>query len=329
MIAWRDMHGPHSAPDRGAAIAQRHSTVGGVLAAGAIAATLAISGCGRGGPAVDPAYRAEVEQWRAKRLASLTSETGWLTVVGLFWLQPGENRFGADPGNEVVLRGSGVPPLAGTFELRPDGAVLAHPRAEAGVTLAGQPVPDRPLRSDAEGKPDVLSLGSARFFVIRRGGKAAIRAKDTQNPARTAFKGIDYFPIDPAYRVEAAWETYAKPRDVLIPSTQGPPQKMVVPGVARFELAGKPYALEPYASSPDDPEFMFVFRDATAGHETYGAGRFLDVERPTGEAHKLVLDFNYAYNPPCAFTAYATCPLPERQNELPVRIAAGEKFSGH
>ncbi len=299
------------------------------VARGIPAMVLLLVACGPKAAPVSDAYRAEVERWRSQRLAALTSEDGWLTLAGLYWLKPGENRFGADPANEVVLHGRGVPARAGSFELAPEGSVVAHVQPDAGVTLAGQPVPARPLHSDRDGKPDILVVGSVRFYLINRSGKLAVRVKDRESPVRTGFKGLAYFSINPAYRVEGTFEPYAAPREVTVATEQGPAQRMLVTGLVRFVLAGRALALEPFLSSPDDNEFEFVFRDATAGHETYGAGRFLDVPVPPRGSRRVVLDFNYAYSPPCAFTPYATCPLPPRQNELPVRIEAGEKFGVH
>lgn len=284
--------------------------------------------CGRNAPAVDPRYLAEIETWRAERLASLTSEDGWLTVVGLTWLRPGENRFGSAPGNEVVLPGRGTPALAGTLELRQDGTALLHPRPAIGLTLGGSPATERVLASDRTGRPDILAVGSIRFYLIDRSGKLAVRVKDPHSARRVGFAGIRHFPVDPAYHVEASFEPYPAPREVAVATIQGPEQKMFVPGVLRFTLRGQALALEPFVSSPEDDTFFIVFRDPTSGSETYGAGRFLDATPPVKGSRTVVLDFNKAYSPPCAFTPYATCPLPPRQNELPVRIEAGEKFSG-
>jgi uncharacterized protein (DUF1684 family) len=299
-----------------------------VLAFAVLAALAALAGCGRKAPAVEPGYEREIESWRAARLAALTAEDGWLTVTGLYWLEPGHNSFGAAPENTVVLRGKGVPPVAGVLELRPDGTVFVYPRAGAGVTLDGAPPPDRALRSDRSGRPDVLRIAAVRFYVIDRAGKLAVRVKDPDNPARARFEGIRSFPVDPAYRVDGTLEPYAAPREVTVATAQGPQQKMLAPGLVRFTLAGKALALEPFVSSPDDRTYMFVFRDLTGGVETYGAGRFLDTAAPQDGSRRVVLDFNKAYSPPCAFTPFATCPLPPRQNELPLRIEAGEKQSG-
>ena len=300
-----------------------------VLLAGAtMVVYVALPACRRKAAALDPAYLADLEKWRAERLASLTSEYGWLSVVGLFWLQPGANRFGSDPGNEVVLPGAGTPAVAGTLELRPDGTVVLHPGPGAGVTLGGSPATERVLASDRTGNPDLLAIGAVRFYLIERGGKLAVRVKDPKSARRVRFAGIRSFPVDPAFRVEGTFEPYPAPREVAVATVQGPEQRMLAPGLVRFRLGGTTLALEPLVSSPKDTDFFFVFRDATSGRETYGAGRFLDTPAPKAPATAVVLDFNRAYTPPCAFTPYATCPLPPKQNELPVRVEAGEKFSG-
>ncbi len=275
-------------------------------------AVVLAAACTRKAPVVDPAYRAEIAAWRAARLAALTAPDGWLTLAGLYWLRPGPNRFGSDPGNEIVLPGAGIAGVAGPIDLRPDGA-------------AGE----RPLRSDRDGKPDVVALGTYRFYVIDRAGTLGVRVKDTASSARAHFKGIEHFPLDPAYRVTATFEPYPAPREVKVATHQGPSQTMLAPGLVRFSLGGRSLALEPFVSSPADRTFFFVFRDATSGHQTYGAGRFLAADAPPAGGRSVVLDFNKATNPPCAFTPFATCPLPPPANELPVRIAAGEMYGGH
>jgi uncharacterized protein (DUF1684 family) len=290
-------------------------------------ALLAAPACDRR-PPVDPAYLAEVETWRAERLTKLTAENGWLTLVALVWLEPGDNPFGSAPGNKVVLPGRDVPPVAGTLTLEADGAVVLRTVPEAGVTIIGQPVTEARLRSDRDGSPQAVAVGSVRFHIIERGGRKAVRARDPDNPARAAFQGIEQFPVDPRLRVTGTFEPYAEPREVRVPSHQGPDQTMLAPGIVRFDILGQPCALEPLTTSRQPTDFFFVFRDATAGNETYGAGRFLDADLPDPATGRLVLDFNRAYNPPCAFTPFATCPLPPPQNVLTVRIAAGEMMRG-
>jgi len=298
-----------------------------LAALGACVAVLAAAACDRRPPA-DPAYVAALETWRAERLAALTAEEGWLTLIALAWLEPGDNRFGSGPGNRVVLPGRGVPPVAGTLTLGADGAVVLRTAPEAGVTVDGESVAEARLRSDREGKPQTVAVGAVRFRIIERGGRKAVRARDPNNPARAEFAGIEYFPVDPRLRVAARFEPYPHPREVRVPSHQGPDQTMLAAGLVRFELDGRPLALEPLAASREPEEFFFVFRDATAGTATYGAGRFLDAELPDPATGAVILDFNRAYNPPCAFTPFATCPLPPPQNVLAVRIEAGEMMRG-
>ncbi len=293
----------------------------------AVAAT-GVAGCARRPPAVDPAYRAEIEAWRAERLARLTAADGWLTLTGLFWLRPGANRFGSDPGNEVVLPAGRAPGVAGTLELRSDATVVVHPAAGAALTIDGAPAAERALASDRQGRPDLLRLGSLTFYVIDRAGKLGVRVKDAESPARVRFKGIEHFPVDPAFRVRATFEPYPSPREVRVATVQGPTQTMTAPGLVRFTLGGRPLALEPFLESPTDTTFFFVFKDATSARETYGAGRFLDAAAPPRGTRELVLDFNEAYTPPCGFTPFATCPLPPPENVLPVGITAGEKYHG-
>ncbi len=280
-------------------------------------------------PPADPAYTALIEAWRAKRLAVLTAEDGWLSVAGLFWLKPGENRFGAGAENDIVLPGAGTPEVAGAIDLRPDGTAFVRALPGSGLTLDGKPAGDQVLRSDhGGGEPDVLRVGSLGLYVIERGGKLAVRVKDADNPARLRFKGVESFPIDPSCRVQGTFEPYPAPRRVGVATAHGPSQTMLVPGLVRFTLSGRALALEPFVDSPEDPTFFFVFRDATAGHETYGAGRFLDAPAPAHGSSAVVMDFNQATNPPCAFTPFATCPLPPAGNVLPFRIEAGERYSG-
>ena len=281
-------------------------------------------------PAADPAWAAEIAAKRAHREARLTSEGGWLTLIGLHWLAPGENPVGSDAALPVSLDVPGVPPKACSFDLRPDGSVVLRAEAGAPVTVNGAPPTDAPLATDRSGKPDVVAVGRVGITVLDRGGKLALRVRDPESPRRKEFRGIEYFPLDPSLRVEATFERYEALREVEVPSAQGPAQKSLVPGVVRFAIAGKERTLEPTVDSPTDDTLFFVFGDATSGEETYGAGRFLSAAVPKAGDPKVVLDFNLAQNPPCAFTPYATCPLVRPNNVLPDRIEAGEKVpAGH
>ena len=290
--------------------------------------TTALAAAIAGGTAPDPGYAREIETWRRERAQRLTADGGWLPVAGLFWLKPGANRFGSDPGDEIVLPAHSAPAQAGVFVL--DGPrVRVEVRAGVPVTLAGQPVTRRQVRSDAGGAaPDVLSLGALTMQIIERGGRLGVRLKDMKSPARAAFKGLRYFPIDPRYRVVASFAPHATPVTLRVPNVLGMVEEMSSPGTASFALPGSAAPLQLDAvREPGETELFFIFRDATSGKTTYGAGRFLYAAPPVDG--KVVLDFNRAYSPPCAFTPHATCPLPPPHNRLPVAVEAGEMFAGH
>ena len=285
---------------------------------------LAATSC-RPGDAGSAAYRAGVEKARAARLAELTAEDGWLSLVARHLLSPGENVVGSDPSAAISLDAPGIPARACAFVLRDDGSVVLRAEPGAPVAVNGAPPTGAALVTDRGGKPDVVTVGRVRLTVIERGGRLAIRARDPESPRRTGFRGLDYFPVDPSLRLEARFEPYETPREVEIPSAQGPPQKALAPGLVRFTLAGAERTLEPTVESATDETLFFVFSDQTAGSESYGAGRFLYADRPKDGETKVLLDFNLAENPPCALTPYASCPLALERNTLPVRVEAGEK----
>ncbi len=271
----------------------------------------------------------ELEQWRKARHASLRSENGWLTLVGLSWLTEGENAFGSDPSNPVPLPEKKAPAKAGVFVLD-HGAVRVKVAPGSEVNLNGKPIApteEQVLKSDAEGKPDVLLLGDLSFYVIKRGDRFGIRVKDSESPVRLGFKGIASFPADPTYQVVAQFVPYATPKDIPIPTVLGTTETMQAPGYVKFKLHGKDLILEPVIEDPSEPKLFFIFRDKTSGKGTYPAGRFLYAAMP--KDGKVTLDFNRSYNPPCAFTPFATCPLPPPQNRLPIAVKAGEKNYGH
>jgi uncharacterized protein (DUF1684 family) len=267
------------------------------------------------------AHRREVEAWQKVRDARLRADGGWLTLAGLFWLKPGINRFGADASNDIVLPAPPAPARAGAFVL--DGGKV-HVEVAPGVPLtrAGQPVDARTLRSDAGGaEPDVLALGPLTMQVIERHGRLAIRLKNNDSPTRRQFHGLRYYPIDARYRVVARFVPHAQPVTITVPNVLGLPEAEPSPGYAELVLGGKTFRLDP-VTEPGEPRLFFIFRDQTSGKTTYGSGRFLYADPPRNG--QIVLDFNQAYSPPCAFTPYATCPLPPEQNRLPIPIEAGE-----
>ncbi|MFO0583394.1 MAG: DUF1684 domain-containing protein [Anaeromyxobacter sp.] len=266
--------------------------------------------------AAAPASPADAwKAWRERRETNLKREDGWLALVALDWLDPGENKVANLPGKFVV---EGAP---GAWKVRLEAA------AADGWTLDGAPVTSRVLATDAAEKPDRLRRGTVQLQVIERGPKVALRVWDSASPVRASFHGVDTFPYDPRWRLEGTWEPFPVPKEVETPSVVGIPSKEKVPGRVRFTIDGKAYTLEPTQEEPGG-DLFFVFRDQTSRKETYGAGRFLYAPLP--KEGKVVLDFNRAYNPPCAFTPHATCPLPRPENVLAVRIEAGERrFRDH
>jgi uncharacterized protein (DUF1684 family) len=262
--------------------------------------------------AASQTYRAEVAEWRRQRDMELRADGGWLTVTGLFWLHEGANPFGSGPSNEIVLPND--PALK-------SGAAFILEHGKVVMRMDGR---SRDLRADSEESADIVTLASLSLSVIQRGDRYGIRLKDRNSRLRREFAGLRYFPLSESYRVSARFVPDA--RKIPIPNVLGQTEDTPSPGYVEFELEGRKLRLTPVEESPN--ELFFIFRDLTSGQETYGSGRFLDTAMP--KDGRVELDFNKAYNPPCAFTPYATCPLPPKQNRLPVRIAAGElKYGAH
>jgi uncharacterized protein (DUF1684 family) len=270
-------------------------------------------------------YVGQIEKWRADHEAELKSENGWLTVAGLFWLKDGANTVGAGSGFDIELTENFRQGKFGTIDFQNGKAVL---KVEPGVeALAeGRQISEIELAADEKGKPTVIQTGSQTFYLIRREDRFGIRLKDKNSRERVGFTGLKWFPVDEKFRVKAKFEAFDAPREVLIPNVLGGNFKMKSPGVLRFKLNGKRYALEPVLEEGSD-ELFIIFRDATSKAETYGAGRFLYAKK--AEDGKVILDFNKSENPPCAFTPFATCPLPPPQNRLEAEIKAGEKRYGN
>jgi len=251
-------------------------------------------------------YESEILSWRQEREAKLRAPDGWLSLAGLSWFHEGANRFGKDPACDIPLPDG--PAQAGVFEFH-HGKVMLN---------------GREIKPDDAGEP--IHVGRVNLFVIQRSDKVGIRVKDPESDARRNFHGLESFPISEQYRVAARW--VAEPRDIPILNMLGQTSPSPSPGYAVFRLHGQELKLRPIIEEPGAKELFYIFRDQTAGKETYDAGRFFYSEMPRDG--KVVLDFNKAYNPPCVFTPYATCPLPPPENRLPLRIEAGEKkYAGH
>ena len=267
----------------------------------------------------DDSYRQKLEKWRAEKEAELKSDNGWLTVAGLFWLKEGVNRFGTAASNEIVLPEGSAPAHAGEFEFHAGKTTL---RVKNGVeaTSGGKTVTTIELKHDEKQKPDIINIGSLSLNVIKRGERYGVRVKDKNSKQRREFTGLRWFDIKESYRIAATFVRYDKPKEIEIPNILGDVNRMPSPGYVTFKLDGKEYRLDPVLEDKD--KLFFIFSDSTSGKTTYGAGRFLYADLPEGET--VVLDFNQAVNPPCAFTTFATCPLPPPQNRLRVAIEAGE-----
>jgi uncharacterized protein (DUF1684 family) len=253
-------------------------------------------------------YESEIGEWRKNREVRLKRDGGWLTVTGLFWLHEGQNTFGAGAKNDIVLPAG--PERAGVFEVH---------QGKVSVKTDGSL---HELRPDSD---DVVNAGRLRLYIIKRSDRMGIRMKDPESHYLREFKGIEYYPAREDYRVTAQF--VADARKVPITNILGQTEPEESPGYVVFRLHGQEYRLRPVYDDPDSKDLFFIFKDQTSGKETYPAGRFLDTDPP--KDGNVVLDFNKAYNPPCAFTDFATCPLPPKENRLAARIEAGEKRYGH
>lgn len=280
-----------------------------------IAAALTTAVADAGGPG----YVAAVEQWRAEREARLKADDGWLTLAGLFWLSEGENRIGTTAQHAISLPKTAGPAEIGSIVLDRGKAALEL-RAGVAARVNGRQVRAADLQSDAEGDPDVVALGSdVTFYVIRRGNRYGVRVKDRNSRYRRNFAGLGWFPIREEWRIEAKFVAWERPRKLVYDLIVGEKIEEVNPGYVIFTTSGREFRMLPVI---EGDHLSFMFRDRTAGKKTYAAGRFLVAEMPKDA--RVVLDFNKAYNPPCAFTPYSTCPLPPRENRLPIEIPAGE-----
>jgi uncharacterized protein (DUF1684 family) len=266
-------------------------------------------------------YQKQINDWHEWRIERLTAEDGWLTLVGLIPIGEGENTFGSAADNLLALPAT-APAHAGTLSMT-DKVVTLTPAADVEMTLDGKRIGPTVLASDAtKAGPSRIRLGSIQFYVIERNDELFLRVKDSNSPVRKSFKGIDRFPVDSKWRFDAVLERYDPPRLVKIPNIRGYEDIVPCPGVLIFEKDGVTYRLEALVQEGDELEV--VFGDATSGEDTYGGGREVYVTMP-GPDGKTAIDFNKAYNPPCVFTEFATCPLPHRDNVLPFRVEAGEK----
>ena len=303
-------------------------TTGSVALALALALTTAQLGCDRPPPPLPPvnlaAYADTLAQFRALVHGVMASPDGFVSVVGLFWLKPGENRLGADSAFEVALPALHAPHRLGTVRLEHDSAWFTA-AAGARATAGGLPVTTLRLRSDDEPNPTMLWSGSLQVSLLARDHRLALRVKDTLSPAIAAFEGHRYFPTDTAWRLPARFVKRARPDSIKIMDVLGFEAWAPWPGDVEFFVHGTRYALHAFYQPGGHPSegLFLLFRDRTNGEESYEAMRYLDAPVPDSLG-RMVLDFNAAYNPPCVYSRFATCPLPPRDNTLPIRVTAGE-----
>jgi uncharacterized protein (DUF1684 family) len=294
--------------------------------------------------AQEGSYQSDLLAWRSQHVAELTKPDGWLSLAGLEWLQPGDNSFGSAADNQIHLPAS-APAHLGILHLENDSVQLLAPRvsgsalANPDVTKNGFPKdfqvdgqPARPQALRAEANKDKLSphltIGSLNVYVIRREARFALRIKDSRSAALQAFRGLKWFQPNPRYRVTAKWIPYSPMKTVTLATLVGTSYDQPVPGAAEFTFRGKTFRIEPVLEDPAQPKLFFILRDATSSTTTYPACRFLYTGFPTNGLDKpgeLILDFNHLENPPCAYTPFATCPLPPAGNRLPIALPVGEK----
>ncbi len=292
-----------------------------------IGLALGLAGCAADGPPRSPdlddpflsQHQIEVMEWRQRRHNRLSEPHGWLSLVGLEFLADGEYRVGTAPDNDIVI--SSGPARWGDLQVI-GGEAWFVTAAGAAVRVDGRIVEEAPLYpADDERQPTVIESGTVQMHLLRRDDGLALRVRDSAAPTLARFSGLESFPIESSWRIEARWTEHPVERHLLIANVLGELINEPNPGLAEFERDGQSFGLE--AVDAGD-QLFFIFADRTSGRETYGLGRFLYADKPAPGETTVVLDFNLAYNPPCAFTEFTTCPLPPPENRLDIRVTAGE-----
>ncbi|WP_461071367.1 DUF1684 domain-containing protein [Spirosoma horti] len=280
-----------------------------------------------------PSYKAQIDEWHQNRVKSLKSETGWLNLAGLFWLNEGKNSLGRGADFDLTFPAADAPAELGTLYLE-KGEVRFAPNTAKTVLVDGKPVSEPLVIFASNTKPTVLANGSLRWFIIKRGDKYGVRLRDLESSYLKEFQPIDRYPVDESWRVKARFEAPSSPKTIPIIDVLGITSQQPLAGTLVFERAGKTYRLDAVS---EGEKLFILFGDNTNAHETYGSGRFLYADKPVSasgntdsvtEKELVTLDFNQAINPPCAFTPYATCPIPPKQNKLALAVTAGEKRYG-
>lgn len=263
---------------------------------------------------------AALTKFRSDREAALKADNGWLTVAGLHFLNQGENRIGSDQSNDIVLDFPGVPKHAGVITMKGTSVSIKAAPGQT-LTINDKQVTESELHGAFDNKPqDTVSFGDLTFFVHYSGPRLALRVRDQKSVIRTGFTGLRWYEPNPAFRAIGTFKPYADVKVVEIPNILGDLEPFNAVGTVTFSLNGAEHTMEAWRSGQ---RLWFVFRDQTSGKDTYPSARFLYTDAP--KDGKVLMDFNYAQNPPCAYNPYTTCPLPPPQNRLPIAIAAGEK----
>ena len=276
-------------------------------------------------PEADPNYIKEINEWDTKRVTRLKADDGWLNLVGRFWLKQGESTFGSASDNDIIVESSKLPEHIGSFVFE-DTIVTFKAKDGVDVLHNGNPVKEIVLVDDQKKDITVLQIGSIKFNLIIRDTLYGIRFRDLNSELVKNFKGIERFPIDESWKINAKFEAYNPAKEIEVPNVLGQISKEKSPGAVVFERDGNTHRIDAVDEGGD--RLFLIIADQTSGDETYGGGRFMYVNKPDSTG-TILLDFNKAYNPPCVFTKYATCPLPPLQNYLKLRIEAGEKVYGH
>ena len=269
------------------------------------------------------AYAQEMNEWLKSRFNTLNAADGWLSLVGLEWMEEGENTFGGSEENDLKIAGDNVPDQLGKLVLENE-QVRIFPIADSLMTINGEGIEDGQIIWTKGEETPIVELGNISFLVIERQGKVGLRVRDSKSKTLRAFQGTDFFPIDPAWRKIATFKPYEGGKELKVQNIIGTVETQICPGYLEFSHDGSDYQLDVII---EDDQYFIIFGDLTNGEETYGAGRYMYTTFPD-ENNKVVLDFNKSYSPPCVFTEFATCPLPPQQNMLPIAIPVGELTYG-
>lgn len=287
-------------------------------------ALILILACKKEEPLADPSYVEEINKWHQKRIERLKAEDGWLNLVGRTWLKLGENKFGSAKDNDVIIESDKVPPYMGVFIFK-DSIVIMKVNDGVEVLLNGKPVKEIKMIDDQKPNMTVFQYSTIRWNLIIRDTLYGIRFRDLESPLVKNFPGIERFPVNERWKLTAKFQPYIPPKEIIVPNFLGQMNKELSLGAVVFKVGEKIYKID---ALEEGERLFLIFADRTSGEETYGGGRFLYVDKPDSNGN-IILDFNKAYNPPCVFTKFATCPLPPKQNYLNLKIEAGEKNFKH